>query len=114
METINGKLIVEADHQLGNLTQTIENLAQQLEALESNMRAVSKTERTEYRQQITSIKVSLQQLERYYNRLLSTAILTVIGLVSWSIWLNFTQNPSPAQQPHSKVAIARIHPTTNY
>jgi hypothetical protein len=114
MKTLNGKLIVEADHQLENLTQTIENLAQQVEALELNMRAISKTERTEHRNQITSIQVSLQQLERYYNRLLSTAILTVIGLVSWSIWLSFTQNPSPAQQPHQKVAIARIQPTTSY
>jgi len=113
MKTLNGKLIVEADHQLENLTQTIENMAQQVEALELNMRAMSRTERTENRQQIISIKVSLQQLERYYNRLLSTAILTVIGLVSWSIWLSFTQNSSPAQPPHSKVAIARIQPTTN-
>lgn len=106
MQTVNGKLIVEGTPDLDNLKQNIENLAQQFECLEVQITAISKKQRTEYLEQLTSVKQYLHKLERIYNRLLSTTILTAIALGSWYVWQGLNHDVAPAKLQSNLGAIA--------
>ena len=108
MQTLNGKLIIEESSDLEDIKHNIETLAQQFTRLELEMTVMNKKDKTEYLNQLTSAQQSLQKLERIYNRLMSTAILTAIGLVSWSVWLGFNPDTTPAKVANSKVAIASL------
>lgn len=97
MQTVNGKLIVEKPQDLDNLKRNIENLTQQFERLELKMAAISQKDKIEYLRKLATLQQSLQKLERIYNRLLSTTILTAIALGSWYVWQGFERDLSPAK-----------------
>lgn len=114
MPTVNGKLILEKPQELNNLKRNIKNLAQKFEHLEFQMTAMSKTHKAEHLQKLASVQLSLQKLERIYSRLLSTIILTAIGLTSWSVWQDFNYKASPAELPNSRAAIASTKPDATH
>ncbi len=77
METLNGKLVVFRQPTGFNYIRfKLEYLTQQFEKLES---AFSATNLEDY-EQITSLKNSVQQLEKLYYRLLSTTVVSSILL----------------------------------
>jgi hypothetical protein len=106
MQTFNGKLIIEETSELDKLKQKMGNIDQQFEGLELQITTMSEKNKADYLNRIVSVQLSLQKLERIYSRLLSTSILTAIGLVSWSVWLGFNHNPAPAKQVNFTAAIA--------
>lgn len=108
MQTFNGKLIAEEISEIDKLQQKIEHLTQQFEQLELQMTTMNKKDKTDYLKQIGSVQQSLQKLERIYSCLLSTTVLTAIGLSSWLIWLGFNPVTTPAKLADQKVAIASL------
>lgn len=108
MQTFNGKLIAEEISELDKLQQKIEHLTQQFEQLELQMTTMNKKDKTDYLKQIGSVQQSLQKLERIYSCLLSTTVLTAIGLSSWLIWLGFNPAATPAKLADQRVAIASL------
>ena len=113
MQTLNGKLIVEDVSNLDKIKQKIENLTQQLEHLELQITTMSEKDKTDYLQQIVSVQLSLQKLERIYNRMLSTTILAAIGIASWSVLFGFNHGQFPVKQINSTVESALTKPSTN-
>lgn len=114
MQTINGKLIVEEQSELEQLKPNLENLVQQFEHLELQITAVNKQDKIEYLKQLTYIQLSLHKLERIYNRLVFTTILTAFGLASWYIWLGFNQNSAPVKLANSSIPITSIKAATDH
>lgn len=108
MQTVNGKLILEEAPKLDEMNQNIENLTQEFQNLELQMTTMSKTDKTEYIEQIIFVQLSLQKLERIYSRLLSTTILSAICLVSWYFWLSFNHESVPGKLANPKVGISSI------
>ncbi len=113
MQTLNGKLISNQPSELDKLKQKIENLTQQFEELELKMTTISENDKTDYLQQMVSVQLSLQKLERIYNRLLSTTILVAIGLASWSVVLGLNHDQARAKQVKATVDSALTQPSVN-
>lgn len=113
MQTLNGKLIAEDISNLDKVQQKIENLAQQFEQLELQMTTMSEKDKTDYLQQIVSVQLSLQKLERIYSRMLSTTILAAIGIASWSFFLGFNYDRFPVKQVDSTVESTLTKPSAN-
>jgi hypothetical protein len=113
MQTLNGKLIAKDISDLDKLQQKIENLTQQFEHLELQMTTMSEKDKIDYFQQIVSVQLSLQKLERIYSRMLSTTILAAIGIASWSVFLGFNHDQFPVKQISSTVDSALTKPPTS-
>lgn len=113
MQTFNGKLIAEDISELDKLQQKIENLTQQFDHLELQITTISEKDKTDHLQQIVSVQLSLQKLERIYSRMLSTTILAAIGIASWSVFLGFNHNQFPVKQVNSTVESTLTKPATN-
>lgn len=113
MQTLNGKLIAEDLSDLDKLQQKIENLTQQFEQLELQITTMSEKDKTDHLQQIVSVQLSLQKLERIYSRMLSTTILAAIGIASWSVFLGFNHEQFPVKQVNSTVESTLTKPSTN-
>ncbi|WP_193875967.1 MULTISPECIES: hypothetical protein [unclassified Coleofasciculus] len=113
MQTFNGKLIAEEISEFDKLQQKIEHLTQQFEQLERQMTVMSEKDKTDYLQQMGSVQLSLQKLERLYSRILSTTILAAIGLASWSVFLGLNHDQFSAQQINSPVESTLTKPTAN-
>lgn len=110
MQTFNGKLIAEKKSEFDKIQQKIEQLTQQFEHLERQMTTMSEKDQTNYLEQMGSVQLSLQKLERLYGRILSTTILAAIGLASWSVFLGFNHDQFPAKQVKSTVESALTKP----
>ena len=74
------------------------------------MTTMSEKDKTDYINQIVSVQLSLQKLEQIYRRILSTTILTAIGIASWSVFLGFNYNQLLAKQVNSPLESALTQP----
>ncbi len=108
MQTFNGKLIAEEISELDKLQQKIEHLTQQFEQLERQMTTMNEKAQTDSSKQMVSVQKSLQKLERIYSCLLSTTVLTAIGLSSWLVWLGFNPTTTPTKIADQNVAISSL------
>jgi len=117
MQSLNGKLVTaEMSKEISDfnkLQQQIENLAQQFDHLELQMTLISEQDKTDYLKQIVSVQLSLQKLERIYSCILSTTILSAIGIASWSIFSGFNHDRFPVNQVNSTVESALTKPSEN-
>lgn len=94
IQTINGKLVVSDPNEFNCLNIQIENIAQQLEQIELEVVTAQQQDRREYVNQLKILKASVQNLERSYNQLLYTTIITGVVLTALLIWLGLIRQPS--------------------
>jgi TolA-binding protein len=108
MQTFNGKLIAEEISEFDKLQQKIEHLTQQFEQLELQMKTTTEKAQTDSSQQMVSLQKSLQKLERIYSCLLSTTVVTAIGLSSYLVWLGFNPTTTQTKLADQSVAISSL------
>ncbi|AVH68244.1 hypothetical protein [Nostoc sp. 'Peltigera membranacea cyanobiont' N6] len=105
MQTVNGKLITKEQGQIDEIQQQTEGIIQRYQNLESQFTAINQQKDVKYLQEINSVKVYLQKLDKRLNLLeqnisnqaknfLYLKIGVAIGLVG--LWFWFGMNNQPA------------------
>ncbi|OYE00219.1 hypothetical protein [Nostoc sp. 'Peltigera membranacea cyanobiont' 232] len=107
MQTVNGKLITKEQGQIDEIQQQTEGIIQRYQNLESQFTAINQQKDAKYLQEVNTVKVYLQKLDKRLNLLeqnisnqaknfLYLKIGVAIGLVG--LWFWFGMNNQPAHQ----------------
>jgi uncharacterized coiled-coil protein SlyX len=105
MQTVNGKLITKEQSQIDEIQQQTEGIIQRYQNLESQFTAINQQKDAIYLQEVNTVKIYLQKLDKRLNLLeqnisnqaknfLYLKISVVIGLVG--LWFWFGMNNQPA------------------
>lgn len=112
-QTINGKLVVLETDDLEDVTSLIADLIQQMEHLETEIIAAEQRDRKEYINQLKLLKLSVQNMERLYRKLLFASLATAAFSTILCLWIGLARRSDPNQSQHNTAGAAAITPVSS-
>jgi DNA repair exonuclease SbcCD ATPase subunit len=111
-QTINGKLVGEANR-LEQIDSRIQDLTQQIEYLGAEIIAAEQRDRKEYINQLKVLKLSVQNLEQLYRKLLFVCLAPVVLLTVLCLSIGLTARSEANKSQHNTAGATAITPASS-